>query len=161
MTLGVDAQRYDERDTDVFDFTRIVGDVQAHIPIRHRNRILALHLRSSNSVGDGGGVVPFHLMETLGGANSVRGFREYRFRDSRNLLLNVEYRWEVWTYAAFVFFYDAGKVFSDAKALDFSDLKSGYGFGMRGRSPDGVVLRFDFARSNEGFILHIGGGPSF
>ena len=100
-------------------------------------------------------------METLGGANSICGFREYRFRDSRNLLLNVEYRWEVWTYADFVFFYDAGKVFSDANDLDLSNLKSGYWFGIRGRSPDGVVLRFDFARSNEGFILHIGGGPAF
>ena len=161
VTLGLNAQRYDERDADVFDFTRVVGDVQAQIPIGHRNRILALHVRSSSSVGDNGGVVPFHLMETIGGANSIRGFREYRFRDSRNLLLNVEYRWEVWTYADFVFFYDAGKVFSDAHDLDLSDLKSGYGFGIRGRSPDGVVLRFDFARSNEGFILHIGGGPAF
>ena len=161
VTLGLKAQRYDERDADVFDFTRVVGDVQAQIPIGHRNRILALHIRSSNSVGDNGGAVPFHLMETLGGANSIRGFREYRFRDSRNLLLNVEYRWEVWTYADFVFFYDAGKVFSDANDLDLSNLKSGYGFGIRGRSPDGVVLRFDFARSNEGFILHIGGGPAF
>ena len=92
LTLGVDVQRYDERDADVYDFTRLVGDAQAHVPIFHRNRILAFHLRSSHSVGDNGGVVPFHLMETLGGANSIRGFREYRFRDSRNLLLNVEYR---------------------------------------------------------------------
>ena len=161
LTLGVDVQRFDERDADVYDFTRVVGDVQVHVPIWHRNRILAFHLRSSSSVGDNGGVVPFHLMETLGGANSIRGFREYRFRDSRNLLLNVEYRWEVWTYAQFTFFYDAGKVLSDADDLDFSKLKSGYGFGIRGASPAGAVLRFDLARSNEGFILHIGGGPSF
>ena len=161
LTLGVDLQRYDQRDADSYDFTRFVGDVQVHVPIWHRNRILAFHLRSSNSVGDNGGVVPFHLMETLGGANSIRGFREYRFRDTRNLLLNVEYRWEVWTYTDFTFFYDAGKVFSDADNLDFSELRSGYGFGIRGTSPGGAVLRFDLARSNEGFILHVGGGPSF
>lgn len=75
MTLGLNAQRYDEREADVFDFTRVVGDVQAQIPIGHRNRILALHVRSSNSVGDNVGAVPFHIMETLGGANSIRGFR--------------------------------------------------------------------------------------
>ena len=161
LTLGVDVQRYDQRDADVFDFTRVVGDVQATVPIWHRNRILAFHLRSSNSSGDNGGVVPFHLMETIGGANSIRGFREYRFRDSRNLFLNVEYRWEVWTYADFAFFYDAGKVFSDADDLDFDGLKSGYGFGIRGHGPGGMVLRFDLARSNEGVILHIGSGPSF
>ena len=161
VTLQLDAHRYDDQDRGAFDFTRVVGDVQAHIPLGHRNRILALHARSSHSVGENGGIVPFHLMETLGGANSIRGFREYRFRDARNLLLNIEYRWEVWTYADFTFFYDAGKVFSDPNDLDLSNLKSGYGFGIRGHGPAGLVMRFDFARSNEGFILHIGSGPSF
>ena len=161
VTFAIDARRYDDRDSSEFDFTRIVGDVQAQVPIWYRNRILALHLRSSHSVGEIGGTVPFYLMETLGGANSIRGFREYRFRDSRNILLNVEYRWEVWNYIDFAFFYDAGKVFSNMDDMDFSNLKSGYGFGIRGHSPGGMVMRFDFARSNEGFILHIGSGPSF
>ena len=161
VTLSVDAARYDDRNGGGHDFTRVVGDIKAHIPIVHRNRILALRLRSSHAVGDGGGVVPFHLMETIGGANSIRGFREYRFRDSRNLLLNAEYRWEVWTHADLAVFYDAGKVFSDADDLDFSNMKSGYGFGLRGHGPGGMVLRFDLARSNEGLILHIGSGPSF
>lgn len=161
VTLGVDIERYDDTDADRYDFTRVVADVQAHIPLGHRNRILALHLRSSQSTGDRGGIVPFHLMETIGGANSIRGFREYRFRDSRNLFVNAEYRWEVWTYLDLALFYDAGKVFSDVDDFGFSDLKSGYGFGLRGHGPTGMVLRFDFARSDEGFILHIGSGPSF
>ena len=161
VSVRVDASRYDDRNSDLFDFTRVVGDVQAQIPLGYRNRILALRVRSSNSVGENGGSVPFYLMETIGGATSIRGFREYRFRDRRNLLLNVEYRWEVWNYVDFAFFYDAGKVFSDADDLNFSNLKSGYGFGIRGHAPGGTVFRFDFARSNEGFKLHIGGGPSF
>ena len=162
VTVAVEASRYDNRDRDDFDFTRVVGDVQAHIPLGHRNRILALHARTSHSVGgENGGAVPFELMETLGGANSIRGFKEYRFRDTRNLLLNAEYRWEVWSYVDFAFFYDAGKVFSQAADLDLHDLKSGYGFGIRAHSPTGMVVRFDFSRSNEGFILHIGSGPSF
>ena len=161
VSLAVGAERYDHRDADTFDFTRVVGDIQAHIPLGHRNRILALHARTSAAVGQNGGTVPFHLMETVGGANSIRGFRAYRFRDTRNLFLNVEYRWEVWNYVDFAFFYDAGKVFSDADDLDFNNLESAYGFGIRGHGPEGMVLRFDFARSNEGFILHIGGGPSF
>ncbi len=100
-------------------------------------------------------------METVGGANSIRGFREYRFRDTRNLVLNAEYRWEVWTFAHLAVFYDAGKVFSDADDLDLSGMKSGYGFGLRGQAPGGMVLHFDLARSNEGLIFHIGSGPSF
>ena len=161
VSIRVDAARYDDRTSDLYDFTRVVGDVQAQIPLGYRNRMLALRVRSSSSVGENGGMVPFYLMETIGGANSIRGFREYRFRGSRNLLLNAEYRWEVWTYVDFAFFYDAGKVFSDSDDLDFSDMQSGYGFGIRGHAPGGTVFRFDFARSNEGFKLHIGGGPSF
>ena len=120
-----------------------------------------MRVRTSHSLGEHGGTVPFYLMETLGGAGSIRGFREYRFRDSRNILLNVEYRWEVWTYADLAVFYDGGKVFSDASDLNFSDLESGYGFGIRGHGPGGSVMRFDFAWSREGFIWHIGSGPSF
>ena len=112
-------------------------------------------------MGENGGAVPFYLMETVGGANSIRGFREYRFRGGRNLVLNAEYRWEVWTYVDFTLFYDAGKVFSDGDDLNFSDLESGYGFGIRGHAPGGTVFRIDLARSNEGFKLHLGGGPSF
>ena len=161
VSVRVDAARYDDRDSDLFDFTRVVGDVQAQIPLGYRNRILALRVRSSSSVGENGGMVPFYLMETIGGANSIRGFREYRFRGGRNLLLNAEYRWEVWTYVDFAFFYDAGKVFSDSADLNFSEMQSGYGFGIRGHAPGGTVFRIDFARSNEGFKLHFGGGPSF
>ena len=69
VTVAVEASRYDDRDRDDFDFTRVVGDVQAHIPLGHRNRILALHARTSHSVGENGGAVPFELMETLGGAD--------------------------------------------------------------------------------------------
>ena len=161
VSVRVDAARYDHRDSDLYDFTSVVGEVQAQIPLGYRNRILALRVRSSSSVGENGGTVPFYLMETIGGANSIRGFREYRFRDSRNLVLNAEYRWEIWTYVDFAFFYDAGKVFSDAADLGFSDLQSGYGFGIRGHAPGGTVFRIDLARSNEGLKLHLGGGPSF
>jgi hypothetical protein len=161
MTFRFDVHRYDDRNSAAFDFTRAVGEVQAHIPIVHRNRIVALRVRTSHSLGEHGGTVPFHLMETLGGAASIRGFREYRFRDTRNIVVNAEYRWEVWTYADFAVFYDGGKVFSDASDLDFSNLESGYGFGIRGHGPGGAVMRFDFAWSREGFIWHIGSGPSF
>ena len=161
VTLELEARRYVDRKSNAFDFTRVVGDVKTHIPLGYRNRILALRARTSHAVGENGGTVPFYLMETLGGANSIRGFKEYRFRDTRNLLFNVEYRWEIWTYVDLAFFYDAGKVFADASGMSFDGLRSGYGFGIRGHGPTGMVMRIDFAKSNEGFILHIGSGPSF
>ena len=112
-------------------------------------------------MGHEGGAPPFYLMETLGGADTIRGFPEYRFRGPRNYLFNAEYRWEVWNYVDFALFYDAGKVFTEASGMDLHDVKSGYGFGIRGHAPGGMVMRFDFAKSAEGFVLHIGSGPDF
>lgn len=161
VALTAAAQRYDDRTGNGFDFTRTVGELQVHVPIGYRNRILALRARTSHAVGRNGGTPPFYLMETLGGADTLRGFREYRFRDARNLLFNVEYRWEVWTYLDFVLFGDFGKVFADAENMSLRNLKSGYGFGIRGHAPGGMVMRFDFAWSEEGFRLHVGSGPGF
>lgn len=161
VALTAAAQRYDDRTGNGFDFTRTVGELQVHVPIGYRNRILALRARTSHAVGRNGGAPPFYLMETLGGADTLRGFREYRFRDARNLLFNVEYRWEVWTYLDFVLFGDFGKVFADAENMSLRNLKSGYGFGIRGHAPGGMVMRFDFAWSEEGFRLHVGSGPGF
>jgi outer membrane protein assembly factor BamA len=153
--------QYDDRDLDRFDFNRVAGEVQVHIPLGVRSRLLALRARTSRSVAASGSEVPFYLMETLGGGSTIRGFREFRFRDARTLLFSAEYRWELWTYLDFAVFADAGKVFSESSELDLHNLETAVGFGLRGHGPGGTVIRFDLARSREAIKVHIGGGPSF
>jgi outer membrane protein assembly factor BamA len=155
------SSRYEDTGISEHDFTRIVGDIKAYVPLGSRSRILALRLRSSHSIDDEGKEVPFYLMETLGGAKDVRGFREYRFRDSRNFLVSAEYRWEVWSYTDFSFFFDAGEVFDDPSEFNFEKMHTGYGFGVRAHAPPNFVLRFDVAKSPEGLRFHVSGGPSF
>ena len=161
VRLTFEGWRYEDRDLDVGDFTRIVGMAEVQVPLGYRSRRLAFGVRTSHSMADSGDVVPAYLMETIGGANTVRGFNEYRFRDTRNLLINAEYRWEVWTYMSLALFYDAGKVFSDTDDLNFDGMHSGYGFGVRFFAPGPVFFNVDLARSTEGLVLHIGGGPRF
>ena len=161
VVFKVGAHRYEDTTTDQFDFDHVVGEVQGHIPLGFRNRRLALRVRSAHSMGRDGGEVPFYLMETIGGGSTLRGFDEFRFREPRNILINAEYRWEVWTYVDFTLFYDAGKVFSDFDELNFDGLESAYGFGIRTHAPGGFLLRMDVASSSEGFKFHIGSGPSF
>lgn len=161
VVLSASAYRYEDVSTDRFDFDRVVGEIRAYAPLGYRNRRLALRVRSSHSTGRNGGAIPFYLMEAIGGGSTLRGYREYRFRDTRNLLVNAEYRWEVWTYVDFALFYDAGKVFDTASQLNFEDLESSGGFGMRVHTPTGFVFRMDLARSDEGLRFHIGSGPSF
>jgi hypothetical protein len=161
LSFRFETQRWDEQDGQPFEFTRFIGEVQAHVPLPYRNRMLAVRFRTSASSPGRGQDVPFFLMETIGGAKTLRGFNEYRFRDRRNLLLNVEYRWEVWSYLDFTFFGDAGKVFAEASEFNLSGLDYGYGFGIRLHTPGGTTFRIDLARSNEGLKLHLSGGPRF
>ncbi|MEO8682892.1 MAG: BamA/TamA family outer membrane protein [Vicinamibacterales bacterium] len=161
VRLSLDATRWVDVDTDLFDFTRLIGELQAHLPLGARNRMLAFHVRTSYSTADSGARVPFYLMETIGGAKSIRGFDEYRFRDTRNVVANAEYRWEIWNYADVAIFGDVGRVFSDADDFTWSGFAAGYGIGLRSVLPGGGGFRIDLARGREGFRLHIGGGPSF
>jgi outer membrane protein assembly factor BamA len=163
--LGVVArvfgQRFEDTTTDRFDFTRVVADVKGYVPLFARSRTLALRFYTSHSVGDDGGEVPIYLMETLGGAKTIRGYDEYRFRDAHNLYVSAEYRYEVWAYIDFTVFFDAGKVFDDIDDFDFNDMHTGYGVGFRIHAPGGMALRLDFANSTEGFKIHFSGGPTF
>jgi outer membrane protein assembly factor BamA len=163
--VGIEARftslRYEDIDTNMFDFTRLIADIKGYIPLGYRSRIVAIRFRTSLSDRDSGSDVPFYLMETLGGAKTIRGFDEFRFRDKRNLLFQVEYRWEVWAYIDMTVFADAGKVFADMDDFNFKDLHTGYGFGLRIHTPGGWRLRFDLARSTDGIKFHVSSGPSF
>ncbi|GMR22543.1 MAG: BamA/TamA family outer membrane protein [Acidobacteriota bacterium] len=157
----VTAVRYEDTKLDEFDFTRVVADIKGYISLGTRNRILALRLRTSHSIDDDDDQVPFYLMETLGGAKTIRAYDEFRFRDARNLYVSAEYRWEVWPLVDFSFFFDAGKVFDDLDDFNFDKMHTGYGAGLRIHTPGGMAFRMDVARSTEGYKLHISGGPTF
>jgi hypothetical protein len=161
LRLTIEGWRYDDWDQSLYDSVKFVGQLEAQLPIGYRNRRLALRFRTAHMHADSGNDVPFYLMETIGGAKTLRGYSEYRFRERRNLLMTAEYRWEVWPYLDFAFFGDAGKVFADRGDFDMSDLHYGYGWGFRIRAPGPVILNVDLARSKEGVVLHIGGGPRF
>jgi hypothetical protein len=152
--LRLEATRYEDVDNR-FDFTVLEAELVTYVPLVYRNRIIAARLATSHAMPDRGQQVPFYLMRPIGGSRTLRGFDSDRFRDRRSLVVNLEYRWEVWTYADFVLLYDSGKVFSDADDLDLSGLHNGYGFGVRAHAPAGGVLRFDITHSREGFYLYL------
>jgi hemolysin activation/secretion protein len=117
----------------------------------------------SSSIGEEDGVgVPFYLMPTLGGNDSLRGFRNYRFRGPHAMLLQAEYRWELWSGLDAALFYDAGKVTLLRRDLSFKNLERDYGFGFRFNTSEGVVMRVDAAfGSRDGKHLHIVFGGVF
>lgn len=161
VVARITGHRYEDTSFDTFDFSRVILDVKGYVPLFKRNRTLALRFRTSHSIDDDEATVPFYLMETLGGAKTIRGYDEYRFRDTRNLYVSAEYRWEIFAYLDATFFFDAGKVFDDLEDFNFKQMHTGYGFGFRAHMPGGMKLVVDFAHSSEGFKLHISSGPAF
>jgi outer membrane protein assembly factor BamA len=91
------------------------------------------------------------MQPTLGGQDDLRGFRPFRFRDKNLLLLNTEYRWEVFSGLDMAVFGDAGKVFARKSQLNLKDLETSAGFGFRFNARNNVFLRLDVGFSHEGF----------
>jgi len=155
--IGV--RRFEDLDGDAYAFTRVDVDLRQYLPILHGRRVIALRALASMTEPDAGAAVPFFLQPTLGGPDDLRGFRRFRFRDRNTLLLQGEYRWEVFTAMDGVLFYDAGMVAPRVEDLTLDDLETDYGFGVRFGTVNGIFLRVEGAFGSNGskhFILRFG-----
>jgi hypothetical protein len=152
-------QRYEDLDGGLYTFDRVQADVQHYIPLLRDRRVLALRALATVSDAAAGAEVPFYFQSTLGGPDDLRGFRQFRFRDRHALLLQAEYRWEIFTAMDGAIFYDAGKVASRVEDLNLTDLESDVGIGFRFGTKNGVFLRVEGAFGSSGgthFIMRFG-----
>jgi hypothetical protein len=152
-------QRYNDNENDLFSFDRVEIDLQQYVPLLKDRRVLALRARATMTDPLEGAQVPFYLQPTLGGPDDLRGFRHFRFRDQNSLLLQAEYRWEIFTAVDGAIFYDAGKVAARREDLDLRDLESDYGIGFRFGTINGVFLRIEGAFGSSAgahFIMRFG-----
>ena len=132
-----------DQDLGAYSFNRLDVDVQQFVSFLAERRVLVGRVAVSTSDVKAGQTVPFYFMPTLGGNDSLRGFRDYRFRGPHAILMQGEYRWELWSGLGAALFYDAGKVEMTREALSFKNLEHDYGFGFRFNTNNGVVLRID------------------
>jgi hypothetical protein len=154
--------RYADRDLDTYSFNRFDVDLRQYVSFLSERRVLVGRVFASTSDHDADQVVPFYLMPTLGGNDSLRGFRDYRFRGPHALLMQAEYRFEIWSGLDGAFFYDAGKVGLRRQDLRLQHLESDYGFGFRFNTDNGIVVRVDAAfGSRDGKHLWIVFGGTF
>jgi Omp85 superfamily domain len=158
-----DFSQFNDRNDGAWSFRRTVIDLQQFIGFLADRRVLALRGRwQSATAPDDSQGVPFYLMPWLGGNDTLRGFRSYRFRGPHALLLQAEYRFELWSGLDAALFYDAGQVALRRSDVKLGDLESDYGFGFRFNTNNGVVMRFDAAfGSRDGKHLHIVFGGVF
>jgi len=156
---------FHDQDYARYSFRRLDADAAQYIPLFHKSWVLTLHGRAVLSNSAAGQEVPFYLLPTLGGSNTLRGFADYRFRDRNLLLFNVEYRWPLFRALDAALFYDAGTVAPSAQALSMRQAHTDYGAGLRLHSTRRTIVRVDVARSPEGIRASIGftaplGAPS-
>jgi hypothetical protein len=147
-----------------FSFRRFDADLKHKFPfgkneVRIRGRLSFAETKDLQRV-------PFYLMQTLGGSNisnddTLRGFRDYRFRDRDLALLQLEYLRTVYGPINLIGFYDTGKVAPSISRFDEGRLRHTFGLGLVvvPRRGDNVLFRFYVAfGSGEGMHTYAGLG---
>lgn len=126
-------------------------------------RINFIEMWDLSSQAEAGGIL------VLGGARSLRGYREARFLAPTTVLMNLETRVRFYDFRLLnqhvslgvVPFFDAGSVFDRPADLSLREWRWSSGVGARIGWNQSTVLRFDVAGSREGVQSFFGFGHIF
>jgi len=144
---------YSDRDAGTYSFRRYEVEASQFVPLFTKKWILALHGWEVSSDTTSRHLVPFYLMPSLGGQNTLRGYYDYRFHDRNMQSFNAESRWALLSHLDAALFVDAGKVARHFGDLDFKHLKTSYGAGLRVHNATSTLARIDIGHSTEGWRL--------
>lgn len=147
LLLRASGAHYDDRDTGAFTHRRYEGEFAGFVSMFGERVVLALHGLVVNTPRDG--TVPFYLLPSLGGANSLRSFADYRFHDRNMAVANAELRLAMMTHVDLAFFTDAGNVAPRIQDLNLD--KRSYGAGLRLHTRRQTFARVDVANGAEGW----------
>ncbi len=148
-------------------YQRYQLDRRRYFGVRGNKDVIALRLLLGTTTGN----IPLFDSFTVGGARSLRGYEQDRFRGENLALFNAEYRYGLSKSLTLVSFVDAGDAFGGvfrtempgfdiaANDEDFS-IHVGMGFGIRAVTPLGP-LRLDFGFGEDGSQTHFGFGHTF
>jgi hypothetical protein len=140
-----------------FNFFSLVADYRQYFQIT-KNQVLAIQAYSLNNFGD---EIPLRNLGSLGGANSMRGYYNGRFRDKNLLVFQSEYRLPIYKRLGAVCFGSIGNVGNGIYQIFNSELKYSYGGGIRFalNKKEKLNLRIDYGigkGSNHGLYFQIG-----
>jgi outer membrane protein assembly factor BamA len=102
------------------------------------------------------------MMDTLGGADNLRGFKEaiigndeatstlrsfesFRFRDRATALLQFDFRQRVWSQVFASVFADFGVVGPSVRRLSFDDIHRGMGVGLSVYRTNALAIRVELS----------------
>jgi len=152
--------RWDDTTLEQYNFHRfdVVGSQFISVA---RNSVVALQLGLSYANNAPGDRVPFYLLPYVGGHDTIRAFREFRFRDENAGIFNAEFRQKVYSMVHLAGFVDVGKVAHDWQDINPTHLKHAYGIGVRGGTDERIYVRVDAAWGDDGTRVFVKFTPSF
>jgi hypothetical protein len=152
---------WNDRTFNLYDFRRFDGNAAQYLPLtRDRKHVISGKVGVSFVNNAPGNRVPFYFLPYVGGQDTVRSYPEFRFKDENALWFGGEYRWIPITWVSAVVFADFGKVAHDWQDINGSDLKHGYGFGVRFHSSRQTFAKVDFGfGGGEGWQAFLKLGP--
>ena len=140
---------YDDRGAGAFNFKRYEAEAARFVTLPRTGVVFAVRGWLVASDPAEGQTVPFYFQPSLGGANNLRGFSDYRFHDRNLLLVNAEARFPMMTHVDAAAFVDLGNVASHLGDVDLR--KHSYGVGLRLHSRRQTFARVDVATGVEGW----------
>jgi len=146
---------YNEKHSEKYDFQTTSTEFQGYLPFFHKHRVFALRVLAMNTDGKNGGEAPFHFLPFIGGSRYIRGYREFRFRDNKAIMANLEYRFEAFIGCDVAIFGDVGQVQPYWEKFQISQFDHSYGAGLRFNTAESVFLRFDLGHGREGTRLYM------
>ncbi|PYR69558.1 MAG: hypothetical protein DMF88_05810 [Acidobacteria bacterium] len=151
---------WNDRTLEQYNFRRfdVVG---SHFLSVAANDVIALRLGLSYANNASGNRVPFYLLPYVGGGDTIRSFREFRFRDENAGIFNAEFRHKIHSMAHVAGFVDFGKVAHDWQDINPSNVVHAYGVGLRGGTDERTYLRFDVAWGDRGTRVFLKFTPAF
>ena len=140
-----------------YSYTSFVLDTRKFFTT-FKNQVLALQAFGSFNAGK---QVPLRSLSSLGGANSMRGYYNGRFRDKNQIVFQAEYRAPIYGRFGLVAFGSTGEVSPSLSKFSVDNFKFSYGMGARFTlsKKENLNLRIDYGitqNKESGFYIQLG-----
>ena len=141
-----------------FDFTKYSADWRYYYRMGASEDVLAFMV----GAGFADGTMPLSQRFSVGGSDSLRGYKDDQFKGNSMLRTTLEYRVPLMKKVQGVLFTDAGYAWDKdtQDAFDLGLMKYSYGVGLRINSPLGP-LRLDYGIGEDGGRFHFSFGGQF
>lgn len=138
-----------------FSFNKYQVDARRYWKVG-KSQVIAIR----GTYGYGTGHIPYMQLFTVGGIDTLRGYRDDQFKGNRLFAATMEYRFPIAKRVTAALFTDIGNAWESDTFQFIKDLNFGYGFGIRLVTPFGPV-RVDYGLGSQGGRIHFSFGGQF